>query len=93
MALLDDDAIAAGLAALPGWERDGGTIVRRFTREGGFMGSLAFVNALAEPAEAMDHHPDLEISWNTVTVRLATHSEGGITQKDLALAREIDALA
>lgn len=93
MALLDDDAIAAGLAGLPGWERDGDAIVRRFTREGGFMGALAFVNALAEPAETMNHHPDLEISWNTVTVRIATHSEGGITEKDLALAREIDALA
>lgn len=92
-AVLDDDELGRGLAALPGWEREGASIVRRFARDGGFMGSLAFVNAIAEPAERMDHHPDLEISWSTVTVRLSTHSEGGITARDLALAREIDALA
>jgi 4a-hydroxytetrahydrobiopterin dehydratase len=53
---------------------------------------LAFVNAVGERAEAANHHPDIDIRWDTVTLRLSTHSEGGLTQKDVDLAREIDAL-
>ncbi len=93
MAVLTPEEVDGRLAALEGWSREGAVIVKRFTREGGFMGSVGFVNAVAEPAERMDHHPDLEISWNTVTVRLSTHSQGGVTELDLALAGEIDALA
>ena len=93
MAVLTPEEVDGRLAALEGWSREGAVIVKRFTREGGFMGSVGFVNAVAEPAERMDHHPDLEISWNTVTVRLSTHSQGGITELDLTLAGEIDALA
>jgi 4a-hydroxytetrahydrobiopterin dehydratase len=93
MPLLTPDEIQAALAGMPGWEHDGDTIVRRFTFEGGFMGSVAFVNRLAEAAEAADHHPDLAIAWNRVTVTLATHSQGGITEKDIALARQADQLA
>ncbi|MCU0308649.1 MAG: 4a-hydroxytetrahydrobiopterin dehydratase [Thermoleophilia bacterium] len=93
MAVLSADELAAGLASLPGWAGEGGAIVKVFTFEGGFMGSVGFVNRLAEAAEAADHHPDLAISWNRVTVTLATHSEGGVTAKDLALAAEADRLA
>lgn len=93
MAVLPDDAVAAALAAREGWSREGDAILKRFTREGGFVGAVAFVDALVAPAERMNHHPDLEIGWNTVTVRLSTHSEGGITERDLALADEIDRLA
>jgi 4a-hydroxytetrahydrobiopterin dehydratase len=92
MALLGDSEIEARLAEHPGWERAGGTIVKSFKRAD-FVGSVNFVNSLVEPAETMNHHPDLEISWDTVTVSLATHSEGGITAADFELAAKIDALA
>ena len=93
MALLTSDENEQALAGMPGWEREGDAIVRQFSLEGGFMGSVGFVNRLAEAAEAADHHPDLTISWNRVTVTLATHSQGGITEKDIALARQADRLA
>lgn len=92
MALLDDSEIEARLADLSGWERDGGEIVKRFQR-GDFVGSVEFVEALVAPAEGMGHHPDLEVSWDTVTVRISTHSEGGLTGADFELASKIDALA
>ncbi len=92
MALLTPDEIDQALAGMPGWEHEGEAIVRQFSFEGGFMGSVGFVNRLAEAAEAADHHPDLVISWNRVTVTLATHSQGGITEKDIALARQADRL-
>jgi len=92
MALLSDSEIEAGLAGLPGWERAGAVIAKEFDR-GDFVGSVRFVDSLVEPAEAMNHHPDLEISWATVKVLLSTHSEGGLTANDLELAAKIDALA
>jgi 4a-hydroxytetrahydrobiopterin dehydratase len=91
MALLADSEIAAKLAGLDGWERRGDAIVKSFKR-GDFVGSVKFVEALAAPAELMNHHPDLEISWDTVTVTISTHSEGGLTAADFELAAKIDAL-
>jgi 4a-hydroxytetrahydrobiopterin dehydratase len=92
MALLSDSEIEAKLADLPGWERVGTAIAKEFDR-GDFVGSVAFVDSLVEPAEAMNHHPDLEISWSTVKVSLSTHSEGGLTAADFELASKIDAVA
>jgi 4a-hydroxytetrahydrobiopterin dehydratase len=92
MALLGDSEIEAKLSGLPGWERSGDAIAKRFER-GDFVGSVEFVAALVEPAEAMGHHPDLEVSWSTVTVTISTHSEGGLTAADFELAAKIDALA
>jgi len=92
MALLNDSEIEAKLAALPGWGRVGEAITKEFDR-GDFVGSVKFVSALVEPAEAMNHHPDLEISWATVKVTISTHSEGGLTAADFELAAKIDALA
>lgn len=92
MALLGNDEIEAGLAGLSGWERDGEAIVKPFER-GDFVGSVKFVDALVAPAEAMGHHPDLEISWDTVTVTISTHSEGGLTAADFELAAKIEELA
>jgi len=57
-----------------------------------FVGAVAFVNRVAERAEAAYHHPDIDIRWNAVTLRLSTHSAGGITHADLDLAAQIDAL-
>jgi len=91
MALLSQSEIAERLAGLPGWSQSGQEIVKEFDR-GDFVGSVRFVGELVEPAEAMNHHPDLEISWDTVTVKLSTHSEGGLTASDFELAEKIDAL-
>jgi 4a-hydroxytetrahydrobiopterin dehydratase len=92
MALLDDPEIEERLAGLSGWERAGPAIMKKFER-GDFVGSVDFASKLVEPAEAMNHHPDLEISWDTVTVTISTHSEGGLTASDFELAAKIDALA
>jgi 4a-hydroxytetrahydrobiopterin dehydratase len=91
VALLSDSEVEAKLAELPGWERQGEAIVKVFER-GDFVGSVKFVDNLVEPAEAMGHHPDLEISWDKVTVSLSSHSEGGLTEADFELAAKIDAL-
>lgn len=89
---LPDAAVDLGLAALPEWRRDGQAIVKTFDRRD-FVGSIAFVNAIAAAANAADHHPDLTIAWNHVTVRLSSHDAGGITERDLSLARAIDAIS
>ena len=91
MALLGNEEIEAKLTGLPGWERSGEAIVKAFER-GDFVGSVKFVDAVVAPAEEMGHHPDLEISWDTVTVTISTHSEGGLTAADFELAAKIDAL-
>jgi 4a-hydroxytetrahydrobiopterin dehydratase len=92
MALLSDSEIEARLGEMEGWERAGEAIVREFDR-GDFVGSVRFVESIVNPAEAMNHHPDLEISWNRVKVTISTHSEGGLTGADFDLAAKIDALA
>jgi 4a-hydroxytetrahydrobiopterin dehydratase len=91
VALLSDSEIEERLAELSAWERKGEAIVKVFER-GDFVGSVRFVDRLVEPAEAMGHHPDLEISWDKVTVSLSSHSEGGLTAADFELAAKIDAL-
>jgi 4a-hydroxytetrahydrobiopterin dehydratase len=91
MARLSDAEIDERLAGLDGWERSGDAIVKPFDN-GDFKGSVDFVNRLTPEAEEMNHHPDLEISWKTVTVTISTHSEGGLTDNDFELARRIDAL-
>jgi 4a-hydroxytetrahydrobiopterin dehydratase len=92
MGLLGSEEIEARLADLDGWERQGDAIVKSFER-GDFVGSVRFVDSLVEPAEAMGHHPDVAISWSTVTVTISTHSEGGLTAADFELAGKIEALA
>jgi len=89
---MEDPEIEQALAGLPDWKRDGDAIVREFKRDD-FVGSVKFVDSLVEPAEDMGHHPDLEISWDTVTVRITSHSEGGLTENDFELAGRINELA
>jgi 4a-hydroxytetrahydrobiopterin dehydratase len=91
MAKLSDAEIDKGLGGLPGWAREGDAVVKEFKFDG-FGGAVAFVVAVAFRAEKADHHPDLDIRYNRVRVALSTHSEGGITGKDLALAGEVEAL-
>ena len=92
MPLIDMDEIEEFLASHPDWLFEDSAIVRTF-EFGDFAESLAFVNRVGELAEAADHHPDIDIRWNKVTLSLSTHSEGGITAKDTELAAQIDGLA
>ena len=89
---MEEDQIEARLAELDGWKREGEGIVREFDRAD-FVGSIRFVEAIVEPAEEMGHHPDISISWATVSVTITSHSEGGLTENDFELARRIDELA
>lgn len=88
--LLDDAAVTAALNDLPGWERDGDAIVRTASLSS-FPAAIRVVDRVAEIAEARDHHPDIDIRWRTLTFRCSTHSEGGITEYDTALAASINA--
>ena len=90
--LLSDDEIEERLGRMDGWSRSGDEIVREYDR-GDFVGSVRFAEAIVGPAEEMGHHPDLDISWATVRVRISTHSEGGLAAADFELAGRIDALA
>ena len=92
MAVLDDDEIERRLGELTGWEREGNAIKRQFKFDD-FQASVDFVNRITPPAEDMNHHPDLAISWNTVDCTLSTHSQGGLTEADFDLARQINDLA
>jgi 4a-hydroxytetrahydrobiopterin dehydratase len=92
MAKLTDAEIAAGLAKLPGWAREGDAIVKRYTFKK-FADGIRFVDRVAVAADAADHHPDIDIRYTTVTMSLSTHSQGGVTAKDVAMAGEIERLA
>ncbi|MBI3792370.1 MAG: 4a-hydroxytetrahydrobiopterin dehydratase [Gemmatimonadetes bacterium] len=89
---LSDIAIQRALGALPGWARKADVISKTYQRAA-FLDGIAFVQRIAMEAEAMDHHPDIDIRYTKVTVTLSTHSAGGITQLDLDLAAKIDAAA
>ena len=91
MDLLDDETIARELTAVPGWERRGDSIVKTATL-GDFKEAMGYVNQVADIAESRNHHPDITIQWNEVTLTLSTHSAGGLTANDFDLARRINAL-
>jgi 4a-hydroxytetrahydrobiopterin dehydratase len=74
------------MKGVPLWEKRARSLRRRFEFEG-FMAAIGFVNRVAGAAERADHHPDIDIRWNKVTLTLSTHSEGGLTAKDFAMAR------
>jgi 4a-hydroxytetrahydrobiopterin dehydratase len=91
--VLDDAAVQARLGReLPGWKHEGGWLRRKFNTDG-WPTTLMLVGAIAYVSEAAWHHPDLEVTWGKVWVKLKTHSEGGITERDFALAKEIDRVA
>jgi 4a-hydroxytetrahydrobiopterin dehydratase len=89
---LTEAEVETALAGLPGWAGDSGAI-RRDYRFADFSEAFAFMTRVALAAEKADHHPDWSNSWNKVAIALSTHSEGGVTGLDIALARAIDALA
>jgi 4a-hydroxytetrahydrobiopterin dehydratase len=87
--LYTEEQIAAGLAQLSGWELHNGRLRKSYTFRT-FLRALAFVNSVAYLAEGAGHHPDITINYNKVTLRLTTHSEGGLTERDFSLATDID---
>jgi 4a-hydroxytetrahydrobiopterin dehydratase len=89
---LDEAKIPLSLSTLPQWKRNGEIISRTFQFKD-FPAAMDFVNAVAELAEQAQHHPDVDIRWNKVTLALTTHDAGGLTEKDIALARQCDALS
>jgi 4a-hydroxytetrahydrobiopterin dehydratase len=91
MAELTPGEIKAALPAVKDWQKQSAEIVRTFQFKD-FAAAMDFVNKVARVAEAANHHPDIDIRWNKVTLKLATHSEGGLTQIDFDLAKQIDAL-
>jgi 4a-hydroxytetrahydrobiopterin dehydratase len=90
---LDATALVAALRQLPGWAQEGKALVRTFRRRD-WRDAIALVNAVADEAERRDHHPDISISgYRNVTFRLTSHDSGGITKRDINLAKRIDELA
>jgi len=90
MKRLSESEIEQGLARLPGWQRAGDAITRSFAFAD-FKEAMAFVNRVAALAEAMDHHPDIDIRYSKVALTLTTHDAGGLSARDLALAEQIGA--
>jgi 4a-hydroxytetrahydrobiopterin dehydratase len=91
MELLTEDEISVRLPAVPGWEREGSMITAVVTRSD-FRDAMLFTGVVAYLAEQANHHPDILIQWNKVTLTLSTHSAGGLTAKDFDLAGKISAL-
>jgi 4a-hydroxytetrahydrobiopterin dehydratase len=89
MAVLTDQEVDAALPGLDGWERADGAL-RRSIEFPAFLAGIDAVRQVGEHAEREDHHPDIDIRWRTVTFALVTHSAGGITEKDVAMARDIN---
>jgi len=92
MDLLTEEQIADRLAGLSGWEREDDSIVR-VAKLADFRAAMLYVGAIAYLAESANHHPDISIAWNKVTLTLSTHSAGGLTNNDFALAEQISALS
>jgi 4a-hydroxytetrahydrobiopterin dehydratase len=92
MAVLTEPEIQQALSSLKSWERNGKAIQRVF-RFPDFKAAMAFVNKVADAAEQANHHPDIDIRYNTVTMALVSHDSGGVTQRDVRMAGMIDKVA
>jgi len=89
MQKLDDQQLQAALYNLPQWKLEAGTLIRDWVLKD-FVAAMAFVNHVAELAEAANHHPDIDIRYNRVRLALVTHDAGGITAKDAEMAAKLD---
>jgi 4a-hydroxytetrahydrobiopterin dehydratase len=89
MARLSDADLTGILPTLPGWSLSGGMLRKTFAHAS-FPEAIVFVNAVAQVAEVANHHPDIDIRYSNITLSLVTHDAGGITDKDVALAREVE---
>ena len=93
MAVLSEEEIRDGLGRLTDWEWDSeAATIRRSVRLVGFLEAVALVNEVAQAAEQAGHHPDIDVRYDTVLLVLSTHDEGGVTDKDMALAARVDEL-
>jgi 4a-hydroxytetrahydrobiopterin dehydratase len=90
--VLSEAEVQQALAQLPGWKRNGKAIDRVFQFDN-FIKAMEFVNQIAEAAEAVNHHPDILISYNKVTLSLISHDSGGVTHRDIRMATRINELA
>jgi 4a-hydroxytetrahydrobiopterin dehydratase len=90
--LATDQQIAGALSELPGWKRQGKAIEKTYDLKA-FKASMAFASTVGEIAERADHHPDILIQYSKVTLTLSSHDAGGVTDRDLRLARQIEAAA
>jgi 4a-hydroxytetrahydrobiopterin dehydratase len=90
--VLSDAEVQQALQQLSGWKKNGGAIERVF-QFGNFVQAMEFVNHIAEAAEAVNHHPDILINYNKVTLTLVSHDSGGVTQRDIKMAGRINQLA
>ena len=88
---MNEEQIKTRLRALRGWHQRGLEIIKVYEHKD-FVRAMGFVNSVALLAEKANHHPDIDIRWNKVSIALSTHSAGGLTEKDFALAEEIEAL-
>jgi len=88
---LTDTELKQALAELPGWSLKDGMIVKKYAHNS-FPEAIVFVNAVAHLAELLNHHPDVDIRYSDITVALVTHDAGGITVKDVTLAKQIEAI-
>jgi len=86
---LSPAAVDSALKSLDGWRREGDFITKEFHFKT-FLGGIRFVDRVARVAEAQEHHPDIHVRWTTVTLQIQTHDEGGITKRDIQLAKEIE---
>ena len=91
MTALTTKEINLRLKALPDWAKRGKTISRTFQFDD-FLHSLDFVNRVAKKAQKLNHHPDVDIRYDKVTLTLTTHDEGGLTEKDFSLAQQCDGI-
>ena len=91
MPRLSDAEVERSLRSLPGWDRDGDFITKAFKFRT-FLAGIRFVDEVAFIAEAQEHHPDIHVVWTTVTLKIQTHDQGGITELDVGLAKEIQRL-
>jgi 4a-hydroxytetrahydrobiopterin dehydratase len=87
---LSQTEIQGKIRALPGWELTKSKAIQKKFTLGGFKEALTFVNQVGELAEKFDHHPDIVINYNKVTLTLTTHSAGGLTAKDFDLATHVE---
>ena len=92
MAVLTDPEIQQALTSLNGWQRNG-TGIQRVFRFADFKQAMQFVNRIADAAEQANHHPDIDIRYNTVTMALVSHDSGGVTQRDVRMAETINKIA
>ncbi len=92
MAVLTDSEIQNALASLPGWKKNGLAIQRVFEFPD-FKAAMQFVNKIADAAEQANHHPDIDIRYNKVTMALISHDSGGVTQRDVKMASRINQIA